>query len=127
MLINKLNDPNHLPKFVVSDPYGTLTKVPSSHPQNNAANGAWRTNFSDKTYVYNDDSTYILVKDYFKFKGKWYDKKIILRQINNQMSFYFSKREVSFSSDILFNNGSMWGEIKVDTQILDKDNYGRER
>ena len=37
------------------------------------------------------------------------------------MSFYFSKREVSFSSDILFNNGSMWGEIKVDTQILDKD------
>lgn len=29
MLINKLNDPNHLPKFVVSDPYGTLSKVPS--------------------------------------------------------------------------------------------------
>lgn len=95
--------------------------MPSSHPQNNAANGAWRTNFSDKTYKYTDDSTYILIKDYFKFKGKWYDKKIIFRQINNQMSFYFSKREVSFSSDILFNNGSMWGEIKVDTQILDKD------
>ena len=121
MLINKLDDPSHLPKFVVNDPYNTLTKVPSSHPQNTAANGAWRTNFSDKTYVYNDDSTYILVKDYFKFKGKWYDKKIILRQINNQMSFYFSKREVSFSSDILFSNGSMWGEVKVDTQILDKD------
>lgn len=82
MLINKLDDPNHLPKFVVNDPYGTLSKVPSSHPQNTAANGAWRTNFSDKTYKYTDDSTYILVKDYFKFKGKWYDKKIILRQIN---------------------------------------------
>ena len=27
MLINKLNDPNHLPKFVVNDPYGTLSKV----------------------------------------------------------------------------------------------------
>ena len=39
MLINKLDDPNHLPKFVVNDPYNTLTKVPSSHPQNTAANG----------------------------------------------------------------------------------------
>ena len=25
MLINKLDDPNHLPKFVVNDPYNTLT------------------------------------------------------------------------------------------------------
>ena len=121
VLNNKLDDPSHLPKFVVNDPYNTLEKVPTSHPLNSAANGSWRTNFTNKTYVYNDDSTYILVKDYFKFKGKWYDKKIILRQINNQICFYFSRNEVSFSSDILFSTGSNWGEVKVDTQILDKD------
>ena len=115
-LNNKMDDPSHLPKFIVSDPYGTLEKAPSD-----AVNGAWRTRFTNKTYVYNDDSTYILVKNYFKFKGKWYDKKIILRQIDNQFGFYFSKNEVSFSSDILSSSGSNWGEAKVDTQILDQD------
>jgi len=121
VLNNKLDDPSHLPKFVVNDPYNTLEKVPSSHPLNTAENGAWRTRFTNKSYNYNDDSTYILIKDYFKFKGKWYDKKIILREINNQMSFYFGSNEVSFSSDTLFSTGSNWGEARVDTQILDKD------
>lgn len=108
VLNNKMDDPSHLPKFVVNDPYNTLEKVPSSHPLNTAENGAWRTRFTNKSYNYNDDSTYILIKDYFKFKGKWYDKKIILREINNQMSFYFGSNEVSFSSDTLFSTGPNW-------------------
>lgn len=121
MLINKLNDPDHLPKFVVSDPYGTLSKVPSSHPQNTADNGGEIMGTKDEVVYLGDNAslaeTTAKAKENYKFTTWTADRDITLNDgtviaagtemSKEQVELSVVDRETTFTAHFIKNLGSL--------------------